>query len=203
MEKTIILETTLDKTINETVSDTPVMVKGTVEEWGEHEGQILVAGQTVAAKMAVSCLIEPCFGDKVLACQIGREAYILSVLERTEQTQALVRVPGVDSVKLDAGQTLELQAQKGMLVFDSLAMVSGKITQASREFIAQSEDTIEISKRKTEAIHHRIVNVSGVDVRKANQVHEEIEETWVMRARAYLSQIKEDVRMVAKRILFS
>jgi hypothetical protein len=81
--------------------------------------EISLDGGTVEAKRAMSCLLDPVAGDRVLVALIGDgSAYVLAVLEREGEA------PG--TVSLDRDLTVELpEGRLSVVTAEGVAMASG------------------------------------------------------------------------------
>lgn len=188
----------------------PELCEASVDRWLESEGLVKVDGITVHARAAVSCLVVPRAGDKVLLCRQGDESYILSVLTRESQPADLV-VPGATSLnlrghtlQLEATEELKFKAPRGLFDFSQLFHATAeRVSLMASKLMMRSREHACFSERLIESCEHRNVSVSGVDMRRSKQIIEEAEESLSMRARVYLAGVKDDIRMTAKRILFS
>lgn len=70
-------------------------------------------GLRLSATTARSCLLEPVAGDRALVLVSGAECWILSVLERAEDTGSQLRFPGDLGIDLENG-TLSLRSRRSM-----------------------------------------------------------------------------------------
>jgi hypothetical protein len=86
-------------------------------------GMLVVETETreVRAKRATSCLLEPAPGDLVLIAGVdmGRQAYVLAVLEREEGAPATLVADGDLDIKLPGGSF-------GVVASESVRMVASK-----------------------------------------------------------------------------
>ncbi len=93
----------------------------------EPDGRVTVAiGEAeMPAARALSCLVEPAAGDRVLLAQVDGESFVLAVLDRREPGPApvSVSVPGAERVTLSAphlglvaGETLALSAAREVTI---------------------------------------------------------------------------------------
>lgn len=60
-------------------------------------------GRCYSAAVARSCLLEPALGDRALVLVSGSECWILSVLERPEESASRLRFPGDVGIELENG----------------------------------------------------------------------------------------------------
>ena len=142
----------------------------------------------------------------MLSSQGQQEHY--SSLKHPQKAQ--ITVPGAEEVnlhastlKLKGSEQIDIDSPKGHFKFGNLSIMGDKILQIATLIMRRAEDMVSVSTRTTESCEHRVSTVAGIDIRKSQQVHEEVKDTLTMRTKVYLANIKEDVRMVAKRILFS
>ena len=147
----------------------------------------LKAGQK--ASRALSCLIEPEQGDRVLVACEGLERVILSVISR--QAGAVVSLNTANggdvqvtsgSISLHAERSVELQAGASILLaapFGDVESVAGNLTQSVQGCAVMLADTI---------------------VDKARNVHLSADESIITRAQVHSMTADQDLFMDADRI---
>ncbi|HEY9131313.1 MAG TPA: DUF3540 domain-containing protein [Dyella sp.] len=99
-----------------------------------------------ATRQAVSCLVTPQTGDRVLVLGAsGDECFVLHVLEREQGGRATLTVPGADSVSIRQGhvdiasQTIALRSSDSM----ELTAVQGPISLNARNmFVGAAESLV-------------------------------------------------------------
>ena len=211
VEPVTTLEKTIEKTTSlETESIHAELIRAKILQWSGTQGEVRIANKIISAQSAISCVVVPQAEDDVLVCLAGNEAHVLALLNRPVLQNAQITVPGAEQVnlqastlKLSGSEQIDIDAPKGHFKFGNLSIMGDKILQVATLIMRRAEDLISISNRTTESCEHRVSSVAGIDIRKSQQVHEEVKDTLTMRTKVYLATIKEDVRMVAKRILFS
>jgi len=76
---------------------------------------------SLKAKKALSCMIEPSIGDKVMACQYDEDTYIVAVLESmTSTTVSIV----ADDINLNAQNSINSFAQKANVVIAEVSFLT-------------------------------------------------------------------------------
>ena len=108
------------------------------------DGRCLLANGS-RAERALSCLVEPVAGDRVLVCAGEGGAYVLHILARPGNVDAHLSVPGADSVSLRqpriammAAESLELASAADA----SLSAVSGTLSLTGQNLFSTFTDTI-------------------------------------------------------------
>lgn len=188
----------------------PELCEAKIDRWLEEEGLVEVNGSTLHARTAVSCLVVPRAGDRILLCQGSEQSYVLSVLARENQPADLV-VPGATELslrsrklQLEASEEITLKAPQGLFDFSGVFhAIAGRMSLMASKLMTRSRERACYSETSIESCEHRSVSVSGVDLRCSKQTIEQVEESMTVRAKIYLAGIKDDIRMTAKRILFS
>lgn len=188
----------------------PELCEARIDRWMEDEGLVALDGKTLHARAAVSCLVVPKAGDRVLLCQGSEQSYVLSVLARESQPAALI-VPGATELslrsrklQLEAGEEIKLKAPQGLFDFSGMFhAIAGCMSLMASKLMTRSRVRACYSEQSIESCEHRSTSVSGVDLRRSKQAIEDVEESITVRSKIYLAGIKDDIRMAAKRILFS
>src|ERR1700678_3988910 len=90
---------------------------------------VRVDGKDRTAQRALSCLVDPVQGDRVLLALLGDGAtFVLAVLERTEAAGVTASLPGDLSLRLSGGK-LEVVSRDGVGVISP-----GEVSIASGSF---------------------------------------------------------------------
>lgn len=176
--------------------------------------EITLAGAACRAAIAVSCLIRPVPGDRVLVYRSGGEAFVLSVLERSGPNYGTLALPGHGNLAVE-GETLSLHARQRLaLRADSLdiqarmlAFVADKTTWLSKALTAiverwhTSAKTQEvITDSLTVKAVNRITIVDEVDTLRAQTQSIKIAGVASETAQSKVIAVTEDLRMDGKRI---
>ena len=126
-------------------------------------------GTALAAVRAVSCLVEPSVGDRVLVCRAEQQAtYVLAVLERRDAA-APVRVVAQTGVQLDAPSfsvdaenihltsraTTKLSARDLQLTAGEVQVVFQQLLAAGQNIVARS-DTLRAVSRHANTLFERL-----------------------------------------------
>jgi hypothetical protein len=155
-------------------------------------------GGPLAARRAVSCLVEPTTGDKVLTAVSNEQAYVLAVLERADgDAPVTIAAPGelVLSAKRISIRTevFDLVAEAANLVgnaFNSLFRTSKRVA-GTDEMIARST---------TVSAHERVSVIAGSDVHRAGVFSQSIDSAMAQSAHTAVVTAKTDIRLNAERI---
>ncbi|NCF44104.1 MAG: DUF3540 domain-containing protein [Proteobacteria bacterium] len=141
------------------------------------------------ATRALSCLIEPLPGDRVLVAVDGEESVILSVISRSGQATVSLRpANGGDlqvsapAISLTADREIEVQAQTSVMLCAPFGAV---------EAVAHS---------LTQSVSSSVVTVADSIVEKARNVHLTADESIITRARVHSVTADQDLFMDADRI---
>jgi len=155
-------------------------------------------GETIAARQAVSCLVTPVPGDRVLTTLADGQCYVLAVLERPQaDTPVSIETPGdlvlsARRISIKAG-VFDLVAEAANLVghaFNSLFRTSKRVA-GTDESIAQST---------TVSAHERVSVIAGSDVHRAGVFSQTVESAMAQSAHTAVVTAKTDIRLNAERI---
>jgi hypothetical protein len=152
----------------------------------------------VAAQKAVSCLVEPRAGDRVLVCDAPAGYYVLAILERRNTTDPLQVVArtglqlsapnsafsiDADSVRISGHTAATLTAPDLQLAFKQLAATG-------QEIIARSETMRAISRHAStlfERLHSRIARsykvVSELEHMSAKQINYQVSNEFTLHSK--------------------
>lgn len=125
------------------------------------------------ARQAVSCLVRPEVGDRVLAAQAGEERYVLHILSREAGGRAQVSVPGAAEVAW-VQRRLSLLAQEH-LTMQSLADIDltalGTLQQsATDQFVHVARALVETLNQHVSRAQTRSWDCDGLLAMSAGQV---------------------------------
>lgn len=104
------------------------------------------------ARIAAACLLQPAPGDRVLVVERGREAYVLSVLERASTDAARLSLEGdvelntSGRLRVTAGEGVELVTKKAIQFLSSAVKIRAaegelaidRVSLLGRELVAQT-----------------------------------------------------------------
>jgi hypothetical protein len=93
--------------------DVACLEKATVQSVKHQVVEVALAGCSVGARRAASCLLAPEAGDRVLIAWTGDECWVLAVLEREPNRTAWLESDGDLGIRVGAGR-LTLAAQEGV-----------------------------------------------------------------------------------------
>lgn len=155
-------------------------------------------GQKVAVRKAVSCLVAPAAGDRVLATLADGHWYVLAVLERQDYA-----VP----MRIETEGDLVLSARRVSIktgVFDLVAEAANLVGDAFNSLfrtskrVAGTDETI--AQSTTVSAHERVSVIAGSDVHKAGVFSQNIESAMSQSAHTAVVTAKTDIRLNAERI---
>ncbi|MEM5581717.1 MULTISPECIES: DUF3540 domain-containing protein [unclassified Roseibium] len=155
-------------------------------------------GDRVAARCAVSCLISPVPGDRVLTAEADGQLYVLAVLERQNADEPL---------KIETAGGLVLSARRISIktgVFDMVAETANLVGNTFNSLfrtskrIAGTDETI--AQSTSVSAHQRVSVIAGSDVHKAGVFSQNIESAMAQSAHTAVVTAKTDIRLNAERI---
>jgi len=154
-------------------------------------------GREIELQRAVSCLVEPVPGDRVLTVEVGEQTYVLAVLERPSEAPLKIDTPGelVVSAKRVSIRTgvFDLVAEAANLVghaFNSLFRTSKRIS---------GTDTV-IAQSTSLSAKERVSIISGADVQQAGVLSQSVEGPVAQTSHTAVVTAKTDIRLNAERI---
>lgn len=180
-----------------------------------------IEGGVITARCAVSCLVEPQPGDRVMLSQDGRQAFILAILERdTEAVQ--LRFPGDVRVQVPAGamtltsagpmtvesaSALHQHAPRWRMVAGQAEVVTNDLTVSSRRATVTADDCKLLAKA-LDSVIDRVSQRSKVLVRwveelesvQAGQLIQRVRQTFSLDARHTVVNARKDVKIDGERI---
>lgn len=110
------------------------LVEGVVTGPGQGPGAFVIATEngSLVTTTAASCLLAPAEGDRVLATRLAHgEAFILAVLSRQPEGDAVLRVQGAERVRL-AAPALHLSAEDMSATAKRLTVRGDEVTLLAR-----------------------------------------------------------------------
>lgn len=178
-------------------------------------------GVTASAARALSCLVEPCLGDRVLVALGSGESYVLAVLQRDAEGVELsapgnvtvrvadgaFRVAARDGVELASAKDLTLAAARlmvhaaeGNVAVRTLALVGEKLHAdlGAVRTVARTVDSL--LDRFTQRVKRSYRFVEEVDTLQAEAVDQTVRETWHLRARHALTHTEKLVKVDSEQI---
>lgn len=126
-----------------------------------------------AARAAVSCLVRPQPGDRVLVSESGKERYILHILAREPGGRASLSVPGADELSLEQDRVSLIARER--LALRSLADLDltalGTLNQsAANQFVHVAQALIETLNQHVSHAHTRTWESEALLAMHAGQV---------------------------------
>ncbi len=200
-----------------------------VEEYGHIVGktgdryQVETTTGRVEALRAVTCLIEPGVGDKVLVCLAeGEAAYVLAILDRPDQADFHMAVPGnltvsstKGSIRMKAKDTIALSSERSVemssaclnTTFHTAQLVFHKLLYMGHIFEA-TLSRIKTVSRVVEAISERFHQIAGTSYRtikesehlRTGTYHCIVDKLLSMRGKYTVLTAKTDVKINGKHI---
>lgn len=167
------------------------------------------------AQRALSCLVEPMVGDRVLVASAGEEAFVLAVLDRLLPGEAALSVAGASRVALTApqlaveareglalkaGAALEIEAPRLRIGADTLALVGRLVTFIADQLRATARLSETVAEQIAVQAGERTTLVRGTDVSEAGMLVQTIDTIASTTATTAVLVAKEDVRFDGKRV---
>lgn len=155
-------------------------------------------GAALAAVQAVSCLVAPVPGDRVLTTMADGRCYVLAVLERADPGAPLsIETPG--DLVLSA-RRVSIKTGVFDLVTDAANLVGNAFNSLFRtsKRVAGTDETI--ARSATVSAHERVSVIAGSDVHKAGVFSQTIESAMAQSAHTAVVTAKTDIRLNAERI---
>lgn len=175
----------------------------------------------IKAQLATSCLLQPMQGDEVLLATTESGCFILSILQREQQTIAELHFP--QGVQLHSQTTLQLKAEGDFsLESASKIEVTGPVFNLAAlksrlrllEVVAQINHfqgrfsrlqwLAEWAEQKAERFRQRFGSSDRVvqhhDLQKAGNLVQQVEQTASLRSEHTIIKAREDVQVDGKRI---
>lgn len=178
------------------------------------DAELAIAGVACRAAIAVSCLIRPLPGDRVLAYRSAAEVFVLAVLERSGPNYGTLALPGNGNLAVE-GETLSLVSRQRLALkadtldvqAKALAFVAekthwiGKALTTIVERWHSSARTHEVSADSlTVKAVNRVTIVDQLDSLRAETQSTRIAGVASETAQSKVVAVAEDLRMDGKRI---
>lgn len=166
-----------------------------------------LAGGSLIARQAASCLLAPVIGDRVLVYVDGEEAFILAVLVRSADHAAEIAVPGVERVVLSAKGRLDIHAPHvsigtGRLdvVAKALFQAGDRLTSHFRRITETVVDKVIGARTITTQAETRTAAIRDVELLSAGTLVQTIDSVSTQKSEIALMTAKRDVRIDAERV---
>ncbi len=188
---------------------------------GVGEGSVMVETPTgiTAARTAVSCLLAPMKGDRVLLSRTGDECYLLAVLARANADRRLevpgqlelaaeqVRVTARSSVALSAGEQLRLHSRQLRVGATDTALFSSRLDVSGHDAVGRFQrtrllsDAVEvIGQRLFQSAQEVVRRVEKVELLRVGNLIQRIRHTWSSHAQRAALTARKDMRVDGERI---
>lgn len=169
-------------------------------------------GVEVTATRAVSCLVEPLVGDRVLVSHDASptEAFVLAVIERPVAGETVISADGDLAIRLPSGK-LDLAARDGAKVTSGSSVeisstrfeVKALETTMTSESLSLTARATEITASSLRVTAEAIDTVADRVTDKIKRAYRKIEELDQLRASCVDYLIKESMRIHAKHTVVS
>jgi len=169
-------------------------------------------GTTLQAMRAVSCLVEPLPGDRVLVSSPRTTGpwFVLAVIERGGAAQTVISADGDLTIRLPSGK-LDLAARDGASVTTGAAVaitassfeVSSLETRITSERIALSARATEITAASLLIAAEAIDTVADRVTEKVKRAYRKVEELDQLRAKCVDYLVKQSLRIHSKHTVVS
>lgn len=166
----------------------PSLKSGTVEGAADDYLSVRLGARRALARRAVSCLVEPQTGDRVLCSLEGEEVFVLAVLEREAAGPTVISAAG--DVEIAAGGTFTVTAPAGLHLATARDMT---LTATRLESVADEASLVwKVARLATRALTADLgraevtaeesTSIVGRVVQRARRVYRMIEGTETVRA---------------------
>ena len=192
-----------------------LLAVGEVTGCGPAQLRISVNGAEVAARRALSCLVTPELGDRVLAAAEGQRHFVLSVLERAELRRAELSLPAADAamtlaageIELSAGRRIRhkapeirLEANTMGLFARSLSLVGNLLNFLGDRLHSSVSQQHTVADQIATKARQRVTVVDGTDVQKIGALSQSVDTTAAITAEAAIVTTRKDLRLDGERI---
>lgn len=176
--------------------------------------EIAIDDKPVAARRALSCLLEPVAGDRVLVARTAEGFHVLAILERVIPDRATLSLPSGGALTIAAGDIhiaargeATIDARSVTIRSRAMAWVADSVTLAGR-LVTLVADAIRLSS-KTQEVNadtisskslDRITIVDRADVLRAGSLTQTIDEVATTTAPIAIIATREDLRLDGKRV---
>lgn len=188
--------------IAETIGATAVLTE--VKDGADASGVFRLVqpcGTGIAARKAVSCLIAPQPGDKVLISTVENTTYILTVLERPDcadgEQQLRLETPGHLHI---AAEHITLHAKAVSFVAGTLTMVGGLFNSLFKVSRRISGRDSQVAKVATTRAVDRVSVTDNADIQSAGLISQDVDGPVAVRGDVALLRARGDIRFDGERI---
>lgn len=206
----------------------PELVIGTLLHGSEPEkdaapSYLVTLGASVQrCTLAVSCLVKPQTGDRVLVCRQGPEGSLLAILERPQGQERVLSFPGdlrlevprgeaslacAGDLRLTSARSLKLTAAELALTANETSLASAAVTlvanqvKASARVLSLFGDRVEtVAQTLLQRLTRSIRLVEETDTLSAGELLHTVKRTLSLRARHALISAENDVKIDGERI---
>jgi len=183
----------------------PDLSTGRAISVGEKGVQVLTeAGRHILARRAAACLLDPEPGDTVLVYSGGREAWVLSVLEKSGEASRLsfpgdvsLTSPGRTAI---AGKELDMAAVSGSLRFVDVSVASRSLRMSLDKAVCLARTVESTVGDLVERLGRSFRQVSGIDTLHAGAVRQFIKDRFYQRSANCAILAEEKVKVDADKI---
>ncbi len=192
-----------------------------LQEFGdilEGEGTLRVRGASgcYPAQAAVSCLVAPAPGDRVLmVVESPQRAFVLAVLERRpgvalhictsgdlhlESAAGAVHVRGAAGLALASGGAIEVRAPEAEITFGRLSLSAAALSACVEAARVVGDTLDQVFARCTQRVRHSLRRVEELDQVKAGQIDYAASDTLSLHGANLLASAKSLVKVDADQI---
>lgn len=201
----------------------PELVTGTVIASEQTDSYLVNAGALVlSCTVAVSCLVKPIDGDRVLVCREGSSTTVLAILDRIQTSACTLQFTGDVCLEVPAGdvsiataQNLRLTAAKGIQLASTELAITNNITRLVAKTVDVAAHHVKANAQIAGVVAERLETVANTaiqhltrsmrlieesDILRAGEVLQTIKRTFSLRSRHSLISAESDVRIDGERI---
>ncbi|MET1410826.1 DUF3540 domain-containing protein [Roseibium sp. HPY-6] len=178
------------------------------------------ATQTLSARRAVSCLLDPEPGDVVALLETREGLFITDVLLRTGSASGEITLNAraedgtardlklaAGNLRLEAGGKVEVSGKSMALRFDTILMTANQVAMVGRKLMTSMQDIVTSARKQMASFdtssfraRNRIDRIEETDQLRAGNIQTQAEKVVLTKAGSALTVAKEDVRLDGKRI---
>ncbi|HKL53111.1 MAG TPA: DUF3540 domain-containing protein, partial [Wenzhouxiangellaceae bacterium] len=184
--------------------------------------EVQANGRCFAAAVARSCLLEPMIGDRALLLVNGAESWVLSVLERPDESASRLTFPGDVGIELDHGglsvrtrQSLNLSSAESVRIdapvyalcataaehfVQGATWVGRKLVSTFESIRTVSRNMETVSNTRRDHSRHSIRSVDEVDRVTSGQIDYRSRENFTIRGKNVVAKSQELVKVDGKQI---
>jgi len=154
-------------------------------------------GLEAPARKAVSCLVEPMIGDKVLTTRADGHTYILAVLERTAEAPLKIATEGELQI---SARSLAIKTGVFDLVTEAANLVGHAFNSLFRTSKRVSGTDTVIAHSTSLNAQERVDMIAGADIQQAAVFSQNVEGPIAQNSHTAVVTAKTDIRLSAERI---